>query len=85
MTSNRASPHRKPAAGPRRRRQPDDTLIRSILRLGPPIAPTSTGLGARDRALHHACRDRSADQAIARLDLTAPLCRPRPAPTVKSP
>ena len=63
MTPNRASPHRKPAGGRRRRRQPDHTLVRSILRPGPPIAPTSTGLGARDRTLRHACRDRSANQA----------------------
>ena len=76
MTPNRASPHRKPAG---RRRQPDYTLVRSILRPGPPIAPTSTDRGARDRTLRHACRDRSANQAVVRLHLIAPLCRP---PTV---
>ena len=85
MTPNNASSQRKPAAGPRRRRQPDDTLVRSILRPGPPIAPTSTGLGARDRTLRHACRDRSANQAVARRHQTGPLCRPRPSATVKSP
>jgi hypothetical protein len=85
MTPNRASPHRKPAGGRRRRRQPDDTLVRSILRPGPPIAPTSTGLGAPHRTLRHACRDRSANQAVARLYQTDPLCRPRPAATIKSP
>jgi hypothetical protein len=82
MTSNRASPHRKPAGGGR---QPDDTLVRSILRRELPIAPTSTGLGARDRTLRHVCRDRSANQVVARLDQTGPLYRPRPAATVKSP
>ena len=85
MTPNRASPHRKPAAAARRRRQVDHTLVRSILRPGPPIAPTSTGLGAPDRTLRHACRDRSANQAVARLYQTDPLCRPRPSATVKSP
>ena len=49
MTPNNASPQRKPAGGRRRRRQPNSTLVRSIRRPGPPIAPTSTGLGARDR------------------------------------
>jgi hypothetical protein len=82
MTPDRASLHRKPTEG---RRQPDDTLVRSILCPGPPIVPTSTGLGARDRTLRHACRDRSANQAAARRDQTGPLCRPRPSATVKSP
>jgi hypothetical protein len=77
MTLNRASPHHKPAAGTRRRRQPDATLVRSILRPGPPIAPTSTGAGASDRALRHACRDRSANPAVAPRHQTGPLCRPR--------
>jgi len=85
MTPNRAAPHRKPAGRRRRRRQPDATLVRSILRPRPPIAPPSTGLGARDRTLRHACRDRSANQALARRHQTGPLCRPRPAATVKSP
>jgi hypothetical protein len=85
MTPNRASPHRKPAGGRRRRRPPDDTLVRSILRPGPSIAPPSTGLGARDRTLRPACRDRSANQAVARRHQTGPLDRPRPAATVKSP
>jgi hypothetical protein len=82
MTPDRASLHRKPTEG---RRQPDDTLVRSILRPGPPIVPTSTGLGARDRPLRHACRDRSANQAVARRHQTGPLCRPRPSATIKSP
>ena len=64
MTPNRASPHRKPAGGRRRRRQPDDTLVRSGRRPGPPIAPTSASLGARDRSLRRAGRDRSANQAL---------------------
>jgi hypothetical protein len=85
MTPNRASPHRNPAAAARRRRQVDHTLVRSILRPGPPIAPISTGLGAHDCTLRHACRDRSADQAAARRHQTAPLRRPRPSATVKSP
>ncbi len=59
MTPNRASPHRKPAAGHRCRRRVDHTLIRSILRPGRPIAPTSASPGARDRSLRRACRDRS--------------------------
>ena len=79
MTPNKASPHRKPAGGRRRRRQPDYTFVRSIRRPGPPIAPTSTGLGARDRTLRHAGRDRSANQARARArHHTGPRCRPRP-------
>ena len=82
MTSNGASPHRKPAGG---RRPPDDTLVRSILRPGPPIAPISTGLGAHDRTLRHACHDRAANQAAARRHHTGPVCRPRPSATVKSP
>jgi hypothetical protein len=85
MIPNRASLHRKPAGGRLRRRQADDTLVRSILRPGPPIAPASTGLGARDRTLRHACRDRSANQALARRHQTGPLCRPRPSATIKSP
>ena len=85
MTPNRASLHRKPAGRQRRRRQPADTLVRSIRRPGPPIAPTSTGLGARDRTLRRACRDCSAQQAVARPYQTGPLHRPRPAATVKSP
>ena len=66
-------------------RQADDTLGRSIPCPGPPIAPASTGLGARDRTLRHACRDRGANQALARRHQTGPLCRPRPSPTIKSP
>jgi hypothetical protein len=85
MTSNNAASRRKPAASPRRRRPPDDTLVRSILRPGPPIAPTSDDMGARDCTLRHACRDRSANQAVARLHQTGPLCRTRPSATVKSP
>ena len=85
MTLNRASPHRQPAAGPRRRRPPDSSLIRSILRPKVPIAPAAPGLGARNRTLRHACRARSANQALARLHQTGPLCRPRPSATIKSP
>ena len=85
MTPDNASSQRKPAAGLRRRRPPDDTLVRSILRPGLPIASTSTGLGARDRTLRHACRDRSAHQAVARRHQIAPLGGPRPSATVKSP
>ena len=85
MTPNRASPQPMPAGGRHRRRQADDTLGRSIPCPGPPIAPASTGLGARDRTLRHACRDRCANQALARLHQTDPLCRPRPAATIKSP
>ena len=44
-----AEADRRKQVGNRRRRQVDHTLVRSILRPGPPIAPTSTGLGARDR------------------------------------
>jgi hypothetical protein len=51
----------------------------------PPIAPTPTGLGERDCTLRHACRDRSANQAVARLLQTGPLGRPQPSATVKSP
>jgi hypothetical protein len=84
MTPNNASSQRKPAAGPRRRRQVDHTLVRSILFPGPPIVPASTGLGARDRTLRHASRDRSANQALARLNQTGPLGHPRPSATIKS-
>jgi hypothetical protein len=72
MTPDRASPHRKPAGG---RRQPDYTLVRSILRHGPPIAPTSTGLGARDRRQdvglpgHHVGGGVSADVLMSGLTL----------------
>ena len=85
MTPNNASSQRKPAARRRHRRQPDDTLVRSIRRPGPPIAPTSTGLGARDRTLRRACRDCSAEQVVARPIKPGPLHRPRRATTVKSP
>ena len=85
MTPNTASLQRKPAGGRRRQRQPDDTLVRSILRPGPPIAPTSTGLNARDRTPRHACRDCSAEQAVARLAQARPQRGPRPSATVKSP
>jgi hypothetical protein len=85
MTPNRASPHRKPAGGRRRRRQPDDTLVHSILRPGPPIVPTSTRLGARDRTLRHARSDRSANQAVACRHQTGLLGHPRPLTTIKSP
>ena len=85
MSPNNASSQGKPAGGPRRRRPPADTLVRSIRRPGPPIAPTSTGLGARDRTLRHAGRDRSANQALARRHQTGPLRRPRPSATIKSP
>ena len=82
MTPDTASSQRKPAAGPRRRRPSADTLVRSILRPGPPIASTSPGLDARDRTLRHACRDRSANQALARRHRPCPS---RPPATVKSP
>jgi hypothetical protein len=85
MTPNNPSPQRKPAAGPRRRRPADHTLVRSSRRPGPPIAPTSAGLGVPDRSLRHACYDRSADQAVARRHQSGPRCRPRPSATVKSP
>jgi hypothetical protein len=85
MTPNRASPHRKPAGGRRRRRQPHDTLIRSILRAGPTIAPTLPGLGGRQCTVRYACRDRSANQAVARRHQTGLLRRPQPSATIKSP
>jgi hypothetical protein len=85
MTPNNASSQRKPAAAARRCRQADSALIRPILRPGPPIAPTPAGPGARDHTLRHAGRELSANQAVARLHQTGPLCRPRPAATVKSP
>ena len=85
MTPISASPHRKPAAGRRRRRLADHTLVRSSQRPGPSIAPTSASLGARDRSLRRACHDRSASQAPARRHQTGPLRRPRPSATVKSP
>jgi hypothetical protein len=85
MTPNNASSQRKTAAGPRRRRPPDSSFVRSILRPKVPIAPASPGLGARNRTLRHACHARSANQALARLHQTGPLCRPRPSPTIKSP
>ena len=85
MTPYTTSLHRKPARGRRRRRPPDSSFVRSILRPKVPIAPASPGLGARNRTLRHACHARSANQALARLHQTGPLCRPRPAATVKSP
>lgn len=85
MIPNTASPHRKPAGRRHRRRQPDHTLVRSTLRPGPPSAPTSTGLGARDRSLRHAARHPSANQALAHLHRPGPRCRPQPAATVKFP
>ena len=83
MTPNNASSQRKPAAGPRRRRQADSALIRPILRPRPPIAPTPAGLG--DHTLRHAGRELSADHAVEHLHQTCPQCRPRPSATVKSP
>jgi hypothetical protein len=85
MTPNKASLHRKPAGIRRRRRPPDSTLVRSILRTGPPIAPISTGLGARHRTLRPARRDRSANRAVARRHQTGPPCRLRSSATIKSP
>jgi hypothetical protein len=85
MTPNRASPQRKPAGGHRHQRQADRTLIHPILRPRPPIAPTSTGLGARDRAPRHLARDLSADQAIQRLHRTRPQRRLPPLAPIKSP
>ena len=85
MTPKNASFPRKPAGGRRRWRQADSTLIRPILRPGPPIAPTPTGLGARDHTLRHAGRELSADHAVEHLHQTCPQCRPRPSATVKSP
>jgi len=85
MTPKNPSSHRKPAGGPRRRRQVDHTLIRSILRPGPPIAPTSAEMGARDRMLRHARPDLSVDQPVEHVDQAWPQRRPRPSATTKSP
>jgi hypothetical protein len=68
MTPNNPASQRKPAAGPRRGRQVDHTLIRPILRPGPPIAPTSAEMGARDRTPRHARPDLSVDQPVEHLD-----------------
>jgi hypothetical protein len=85
MTPKNPSSHRKPAAGHRHQRQADRTLIHPILRPGPPIAPTSTGLGARDRTPRHLSRKLSADQAIRRLHRSRPQRRRPPLALVKSP
>jgi hypothetical protein len=85
MTPDNASSQRKPAAGHRCRRQVDHTLIRSILRPGRPIAPTSASPGARDRSLRHAGRERSAAHAVEHLHRTYPQRRLPPLAPVKSP
>jgi integrase len=85
MTSNNPASQRKPAAGPRRRRQVDHTLIRPILRPGPPIAPTSAEMGARDRTPRHARPDLSVDQPVEHLDQARPQRRPRRSANTKSP
>ena len=85
MTPKNPSSHRKPAGGHRHQRQADRTLIHPILRPGPPIAPTSTGLGAWDRTPRYLSRDLSADQAIQRLHRTRPQCRLPPWAPIKSP
>jgi hypothetical protein len=79
MTPKNPSSHRKPAGGHRHQRRADRTFIHPILRPRPPIAPTSTGLGARDRTPRHFSRDLSADQAIQRLPSKP---SPTPPPTV---
>jgi hypothetical protein len=72
MTPDNASSQRKPAAGHRCRRQVDHTLIRSILRPGRPIAPTSADMHTRGRTLRHTCLHLFADQAARRLQRTRP-------------
>ena len=85
MTPSNSSSQRKPAAGLRRRRQVDHTLIRSILPPEPPSAPTSADMGAQDRTLRHARPDLSVDQPVELLDQARPQRAPRPSATTKSP
>ena len=85
MTPNNASSQRKPAAGPRRRRQVDHALTRSIPRPGPSISPTSADMPPRGRTLRHARPDLSVDQPVEHLDQARPQRGPRPSATTKSP
>jgi hypothetical protein len=73
MTSNNASSQRKPAAVPCRRRQVDQTLIRSIPRSRPPISSTSADMHPRDRTLRHA-----SPRSLYRPTRRAPRSSPTP-------